>query len=56
MTYLFVAFCVTWLAIFFYLLALSRQQRNLSREIDLLKRTQQNDKSSEMIEKRKGGG
>ena len=56
MTYLFAAFSVTWIVIFFYLLSLSRQQRNLSREIDLLKRTQQNDKSSEVIEKRKGGG
>lgn len=46
MTYLFVAFCVTWLGIFFYLLALSRQQRNLSREIDLLKRTLQDNKPS----------
>ena len=46
MTYLFLAFCVTWIAIFFYLLSLSRQQRNLSREIDLLKRTLQNNNPS----------
>ncbi|HXG20031.1 MAG TPA: CcmD family protein [Methylomirabilota bacterium] len=43
MTYLFAAFCATWLALFFYLLALARRQRALSQEIDMLR---------QMLEKR----
>jgi CcmD family protein len=43
MTYLFAAFCATWLVIFLYLLSLARRQRALSQEIDMLR---------QMLEKR----
>ena len=38
MTYLFAAFCVTWVGIFLYILSLARRQRALTQEIDMLKR------------------
>ncbi len=46
MLYLLVAFSVTWLVIFFYLLFIARQQRRLSQELDTLKRSLQGDKPS----------
>lgn len=38
MTYLFAAFCVTWLVIFLYILSVARNQRALDRDIALLRR------------------
>jgi len=38
MTYLFAAFCVTWLVLFLYLLSLARRQRALDQDITLLRR------------------
>lgn len=35
--YLFAAFVIVWTALFAYLLSLSRRQRRLRQEIDLLK-------------------
>lgn len=37
MSWLFAAYAVVWLAIFFYVFSLDRQQRALSAEIDELK-------------------
>jgi CcmD family protein len=41
MRYLFAAFCVTWLVLFFYLFSISRRQRTLAQEIEALRRTLQ---------------
>lgn len=38
MSYLFAAFCVTWIVLFLYLLAIARRQRTLSQEIAMLRR------------------
>lgn len=38
MTYLFAAFCVTWLVIFLYIRSIARRQRTLDRDIELLRR------------------
>ncbi len=39
MTYLFAAFCVTWLAIFLYIRSIARRQRTLDQDIELLRQT-----------------
>ena len=36
MVYLFTAYLVIWLALFLYLLSLSRRQQDLERNVDLL--------------------
>ncbi len=38
MPYLFAAFSVVWLVIFLYALSISRRQRELSRELETLRR------------------
>lgn len=38
MTYLFAAFCVTWLVLFLYMVSVARRQREIDREIELLRR------------------
>ncbi|HKA55250.1 MAG TPA: CcmD family protein [Candidatus Binatia bacterium] len=37
MPYLFAAFCAVWIALFLYLLSLSRRQRALTREVEALR-------------------
>ncbi|MBI3248107.1 MAG: CcmD family protein [Deltaproteobacteria bacterium] len=39
MTYLFAAFCVTWLVIFLYVRSIARRQRTLDHDIELLRQT-----------------
>ncbi len=38
MKYLFAAFCVTWLVRFLYMVSIARRQREIDREIELLRR------------------
>lgn len=38
MPYLFAAFSVVWIVIFLYVLSISRRQRELSREVETLRR------------------
>ena len=38
MPYLFAAFSVVWIVIFLYTLSISRRQRELSREVEALRR------------------
>ena len=38
MVYLFAAFSIVWMVIFLYTLSISRRQRKLSREVDLLRK------------------
>lgn len=38
MPYLFAAFSVVWIVIFLYTLSISRRQRELSREVETLRR------------------
>ncbi len=38
MKYLFAAFCVTWLVLFLYMVSIARRQREIDREIELLRR------------------
>ena len=38
MPYLFAAFSVVWIVIFLYALSISRRQRELSREVETLRR------------------
>ncbi len=38
MPYLFAAFSVVWIVIFLYALSISRRQRELSREVEALRR------------------
>ncbi len=38
MSYLFAAFSVVWIVIFLYTLSISRRQRELSREVAMLRR------------------
>jgi len=44
MIYLFTAYTVIWLAIFFYLITISRRQRDLERDIDLLQQLMEREK------------
>lgn len=47
MPYLFAAFCAVWIILFLYLLSLSRRQRTLSREVEVLR---------QMMEQKGSGG
>ncbi len=38
MSYLFAAFSIVWIVIFLYTLSISRRQRELSREVETLRR------------------
>ena len=38
MSYLFAAFSIVWIVIFLYTLSISRRQRELSREVEALRR------------------
>jgi CcmD family protein len=38
MSYLFAAFCAVWIILFLFFLSLSRRQRELSREVESLRR------------------
>ena len=37
MSYLFAAFSIVWIVIFLYVLSISRRQRELSREVEMLR-------------------
>ncbi|NOZ05440.1 MAG: CcmD family protein [Chloroflexi bacterium] len=45
MIYLFSAYTVIWLALFFYLFTISRRQRDLERDIDILQQVLESENS-----------
>lgn len=47
MPYLFAAFSVVWIVIFLYALSISRRQRELSREVEALRRMTEEKRDAE---------
>ena len=46
MSYLFAAFSIVWIVIFLYVLSISRRQRELAREVEMLSQMAQKEPSS----------
>ena len=45
MSYLFAAFSIVWIVIFLYVLSISRRQRELAREVEMLRQMAQKEPS-----------